>query len=172
MEWAKRLGWPWRCPLQRHLQEVSAWAGNVLTLWRQCWHLATPPWADPAPRDSAQPASSHAVQLWDPGGQQCFQQEPVFTSVLHSKHHHKSGRYVEPLLQMMSMKLENAAKFQNDIKSGQRKYFTLKKWRSIACIHVGVCCIFSLWTWIEKEDSLLNELRKRTSFKHPQRAQC
>lgn len=140
MERAKGPGWAGWCTLQCHLQEVPARAGNVLTLWRQRRHLATPPRADPTPRDSAQPASSHAVQLWDPGGQQCFQQEPVYTSVLYSKHHHKSGWYVKVLPQTMSVKLD-AAKYQNDTKGGQKKYFMLKKWRSISWMHVGVCCI-------------------------------
>lgn len=91
MEWAKGHGWARRCPLQCHMQEVSARAGNVLPLWRQRGHLATSPRADPATRDGAQPASSHAIQLWDPGGQQRFQQEPLYASVFYCKHHHESG---------------------------------------------------------------------------------
>lgn len=44
----------------------------------------------------------------------------------------------------MNVKLEDAAAFQNNEKDDQGKYFMIKKWRSIACMHVGVCCIFPL----------------------------
>lgn len=92
VERAARLGRPRRHLLQRHLQEVPPRAGDVLTVRRQRGHLAAPPGPDAAPRGGPQPASPHAVQLRDPGGQRGFQQEPLHASVLCSEHHHESGR--------------------------------------------------------------------------------
>lgn len=54
--------------------------------------------------------------------------------------------------------LSNTGK--KELKDCHRIFSVLKKKSSFSYMHVGVCYIFSLWTGIEMEDSLLNELRK------------
>lgn len=86
---ATRLWWPSRPCVQRGVQEVRARCLRALR--RQCRGRAAAPGPRRETRGRQEPASSHALQLRDPGRQRRLAQEPRHAALRHRQYNHQSG---------------------------------------------------------------------------------